>query len=85
MDPDFLFDAMKGMEQVYHVAALVSFNPYRKKELFKINVEGTANVVNAAVEAGVKKLVHVSSVSAMWRLEFVYLFLESDRDEFIGA
>jgi len=68
MDTDFLFDAMKGMEQVYHVAALVSFNPYRKKELFKINVEGTANVVNAAIEAGVKKLVHVSSVSAMGRI-----------------
>jgi len=68
MDTDFLFDVMKGMEQVYHVAALVSFNPYRKKDLFKINVEGTANVVNAAIEAGVKKLVHVSSVSAMGRL-----------------
>jgi len=68
MDTDFLFDAMKGMKQVYHVAALVSFNPYRKKELFKINVEGTANVVNAAIEAGVKKLIHVSSVSAMGRL-----------------
>jgi len=68
MDTDFLFDAMRGMEQVYHVAALVSFNPYRKKELFKINVEGTANVVNAAIEAGVKKLVHVSSVSAMGRI-----------------
>ena len=68
LDADFLFDATKGIEQVYHVAALVSFNPYRKRELFKINVEGTGNVVNAAIEAGVKKLVHVSSVSAMGRI-----------------
>ena len=68
LDPDFLFEAMKGIQQVYHAAALVSFSPTRKRELFKINVEGTANVVNAAIEAGVKKLVHVSSVSAMGRL-----------------
>ena len=68
LDANFLFDVMKGIDQVYHAAALVSFNPYRKRELFKINVEGTANVVNAAIEAGVKKLVHVSSVSAMGRI-----------------
>ena len=68
LDADFLFDASKGIEHVYHSAALVSFNPYRRKELFKINVEGTANVVNAAIEAGVRKLVHVSSVSAMGRI-----------------
>jgi nucleoside-diphosphate-sugar epimerase len=68
LDTEFLFEAMHGIDQVYHAAALVSFSPYRKRELFKINVEGTANVVNAAIEAGVQKLVHVSSVSAMGRL-----------------
>jgi nucleoside-diphosphate-sugar epimerase len=68
LDTDFLFETMKGIQQVYHAAAVVSFSPYRKKDLFKTNVEGTANVVNASIEAGVKKLVHVSSVSAMGRL-----------------
>jgi dihydroflavonol-4-reductase len=68
LDVDSLSDAVIGIQQVYHCAALVSFNPARKKQLFKTNIEGTANVVNAAVEAGVQKIVHVSSVSAMGRL-----------------
>ena len=63
-----LEDAMKGIEQVYHCAAIVSFNPRRKQEMFKINIEGTANVVNAALDAGVKKMVYVSSVAALGRI-----------------
>ncbi|MFZ4059304.1 MAG: NAD-dependent epimerase/dehydratase family protein, partial [Ferruginibacter sp.] len=63
-----LSEAMQGVTQVYHCAAMVTFNPKRKAELFKINVEGTANVVNAALDAGVKKLVHVSSVAALGRI-----------------
>ena len=50
-----LEEAMTGIEQVYHCAAIVSFNPAQKQEMFKINIEGTANVVNAALDAGVKK------------------------------
>jgi dihydroflavonol-4-reductase len=60
--------AMQGITQVYHCAALVSFNPRRRQELYKINVEGTANIVNAALDAGVKKIVHVSSVAALGRI-----------------
>lgn len=61
-------EAMNGIEQVYHAAAIVTFYPKRKRELFKVNIEGTANVVNAAIDAGVKKMVHVSSVSALGRI-----------------
>jgi len=63
-----LEEIMHGVQQVYHCAALVNFNPTRKRELFKINIEGTANVVNASINAGVKKMVHVSSVSALGRM-----------------
>ncbi len=56
------------IQQVYHCAAIVTFNPARKYELFKVNIEGTANVVNAALNAGVKKMVHVSSVAALGRI-----------------
>jgi nucleoside-diphosphate-sugar epimerase len=59
---------MEGIEQVYHCAAIVSFAPSRKRELFTINIEGTANVVNAALQAGIKKMVHVSSVAALGRI-----------------
>jgi nucleoside-diphosphate-sugar epimerase len=63
-----LEEAMAGIEEVYHCAAIVTFNPKRKMEMFKINVEGTANVVNAALDAGVKKMVYVSSVAALGRI-----------------
>lgn len=63
-----LEEAMQGIEQVYHCAAIVTFNPKRKMEMFKVNIEGTANVVNAALEVGVKKMVYVSSVAALGRI-----------------
>ena len=59
---------MQGITQVYHCAAIVSFDPKDKDHLLKINIEGTANVVNACIDAGVKKLVHVSSVAALGRI-----------------
>lgn len=62
-----LEEAMKDVEQVYHCAAIVTFNPGRRQEMYKINIEGTANVVNAALDAGIKKMVHVSSVAALGR------------------
>ncbi len=63
-----LEEAMKGVEEVYHCAAIVSFNPRQRNEMFKINIEGTANLVNAALDAGVRKMVYVSSVAALGRI-----------------
>jgi len=63
-----LEEATQDAQHVYHCAALVSFNPKQKRELLKTNVDGTANVVNAALQAGIKKLVHVSSVAALGRI-----------------
>lgn len=63
-----LDEAMKGITHVYHCAAIVSFEPSEKYRLLKLNVEGTANVVNACINNGVEKLVHVSSVAALGRI-----------------
>lgn len=63
-----LEEAMKGVEEVYHAAAIVTFNPRRRNEMFRINIEGTANVVNAGLEAGIRKMVYVSSVAALGRI-----------------
>lgn len=68
LDVISLNEAMKDVEQVYHCAAIVSFAPKQKQEMFTTNIEGTANVVNAALSAGVKKLCFVSSVSALGQL-----------------
>ncbi len=68
LDVVSLEEAFKNVTQVYHCAAAVSFNKKHSKELFAINVDGTANVVNACIHAGVQKLLHVSSVAALGRL-----------------
>lgn len=60
-----MIDAFKGVEKVYHCAALVSFNPNDFYEMQKVNIEGTAIVVNLAIEAKVKKLCYVSSIAAV--------------------
>ncbi|ANI90692.1 hypothetical protein A9P82_08630 [Arachidicoccus ginsenosidimutans] len=65
LDVIALENLFHGVDKIYHCAAVVSFDPKKKKELFQINVEGTANVVNAALNCGVKKLLHVSSVAAI--------------------
>lgn len=66
-DVVLLEEAMQSAKEVYHCAAMVSFHPKNKYQLLKVNAEGTANMVNAALKAGVQKLVHVSSVSALGR------------------
>jgi dihydroflavonol-4-reductase len=63
-----LEQAMQGVEEVYHCAAIVTFNPRRRAGMFKINIEGTANIVNAALDAGIRKMVYVSSVAALGRI-----------------
>ncbi|WP_318310561.1 NAD-dependent epimerase/dehydratase family protein [Flagellimonas crocea] len=54
-----------GVEQVYHCAALISFDPKDFKALERTNVEGTANIVNLSLKYGIKKLCYVSSIAAI--------------------
>lgn len=63
-----LEEAMEGITQVYHCAAIVSFSSKNKKTLQHTNIEGTANIVNACLNSGVEKLLFVSSVAALGRI-----------------
>lgn len=63
-----LEEVLKDVKQVYHCAAIVSFNPKRKHLLYQTNIEGTANIVNACLDAGIEKLVYVSSVAALGKI-----------------
>lgn len=65
LDVALLKEIMQGVEKVYHCAAIVSFHKEQQEEMYRINVDGTANVVNACIDAGVRKLVYVSSVAAL--------------------
>jgi len=67
LDPYFLEEAMQGVSVVYHCAALVSFEARLATQLFRTNVEGTANIINAALDAGIDQFIHVSSVAALGR------------------
>jgi dihydroflavonol-4-reductase len=67
LDVGGLSENMEGCSQIIHAAGLVSFNPSHKKNLFKINIEGTANLVNVAIENGITDFVYISSVSALGR------------------
>ncbi len=60
-----LSEAFIGITHVYHCAAKISFNPAHHKKLRKINIEGTANVVNLCITNNVEKLCHVSSIAAI--------------------
>ena len=67
LDVVSLQDAMDGVDSVIHSAAIVSFVKKAREEMYAVNIEGTANVVNVALETGVRRLLHVSSIAALGR------------------
>ena len=67
LDVISLEQAMENVNAVIHSAAIVSFDKKEKKKMMQVNVEGTANVVNMALEKNISRFVHVSSVAAIGR------------------
>ncbi len=59
-DPQSLAPAMAGMDALYHAAARVTdWGPWR--DFQRVTVDGTRNVLNAAMQAGVPRVLHVST------------------------
>jgi dihydroflavonol-4-reductase len=71
-----LEEALEGIEDVYHAAALVSFDSKDKAEMLKVNFQGTENIVNIAQEKGIRKFLYVSSIAALGRKENVKVINE---------
>ena len=67
LDITGLLEATEGCTAVIHAAAIVSFNSRERRNMYDVNIEGTRNIVNAAIENGVERLVHISSVAAIGR------------------
>lgn len=67
LDVVSLEEAMEGIDAVIHTAAMVSFVKKDRRQMYQVNVEGTANVVNMALEKGIKRFVHISSVASLGR------------------
>ncbi|GEQ84574.1 NAD-dependent epimerase [Patiriisocius marinistellae] len=57
--------AFKGITRVYHAAAFISFNSKDFRKLKKINIEGTANIVNQCLLHKVEKLCYVSTIATL--------------------
>lgn len=68
-DVPSLENAFQNIDEVYHCAALISFDPNDEKVLRKTNIEGTANIVNFCLAYKIKKLCHVSSIAALGDLK----------------
>ncbi|TBX70674.1 NAD-dependent epimerase/dehydratase family protein [Flavobacterium silvisoli] len=64
-DVSSLERAFEGVYFVYHCAALISYDPKDEKLLRKVNIEGTANIVNLCLDYSVFRLCHVSSIAAL--------------------
>lgn len=62
-----LEEALAGIDWVLHAAAVVSFREQDRQEMMEVNVTGTANMVNIALDMGVKRFLHLSSVAAIGR------------------
>jgi nucleoside-diphosphate-sugar epimerase len=60
-----LDEALRGVDTVYHCAAFVSYVPAEAGRMLQVNMEGTANLVNACLARGGVKFCHASSVAAL--------------------
>ena len=65
LDHGSLEDAMSGITQVYHAAAIVSFHSKDRKSMLQTNIEGTSNLVNLCLQHNIKKFCHISSVASL--------------------
>lgn len=67
LDYPALNAAMEGVEVVFHLASLVAIVPEQFGMMQRVNIEGTANVIRACRENGVKRLIYTSSIHAFGR------------------
>ena len=64
LEPATIPPALEGAEVVYHLAALISITGGQGGAVHAVNVEGVKNVAEAALAAGVRRFIHVSSCHA---------------------
>ena len=66
---DSFFESLRGVRGIFHLAGVISILPGSNDFVHKVNVEGTRNVIRAAKEMGIQKLVYTSSIHAIKRIE----------------
>lgn len=68
--PETLTPAMQGIDVVFHVAASADYWRNDKQKMMRVNVDGTRNVMQAALDAGVKRVVFTSSCASLGKPPF---------------
>ena len=69
LDFEALVKSMQGVRGVFHLAGIISIMPRPNPFVRKVNVEGTKNIVRAAKETKINKLIYTSSIHAIQRVE----------------
>ena len=72
--------AFQNIDYVYHCAGFISFDPNDEEKLRKINIEGTANIVNFCLAYNIKKLCHVSSIAAFGNVTSSEIFIDEETE-----
>lgn len=57
--------ASRGVDSVFHLAGLIAYSRAQREAMERVNVTGTANVIEACKRTGVRRLLHLSSVVAI--------------------
>ncbi len=65
LDSATVSKAVEGCDTVFHLASIVAYWRAKKKQVYRVNVEGTRTVMAACVNHSVKRVVHTSTVSAI--------------------
>ena len=65
LDINSINEALKDCDTLYHTAGVASFRKKDYQTMEDVNVKGTSNILNAALNAGIKKVVHTSSIAAI--------------------
>lgn len=60
-----LQNVLENVTEVFHCAAMVSMNPYYKKEMYETNIVGTKNILYACENSSVQKFCFISSVATL--------------------
>jgi dihydroflavonol-4-reductase len=64
LNKESLQDLVTGADAVIHLAAVISISDHKDEMVFRVNTMGTRLLADAALQAGVKRFIHISSVTA---------------------
>tara|TARA_B100001109_G_scaffold255196_1_gene257143 strand:- start:708 stop:1712 length:1005 start_codon:yes stop_codon:yes gene_type:complete len=84
-DIPFLEEEISGCNLIIHAAAMVSYNPREMNIMNKVNIEGTANIVNVALDSNIKKIAYISSIATLSREKKSKIINESNYFENTGS